>query len=55
MGMNEPSHPRGHLRRVGAVFVGLVAIVVLSMGADAVLHASKRLFVESHETKLARL
>lgn len=32
--------PRAALRRAGAVFAGLLAIVVLSTAADAVLHAT---------------
>ena len=32
--------PRRPLRSVGAVFAGLVAIFVLSIGTDAVMHAS---------------
>ena len=32
--------PRRTLRRIGAVFIGLVAVVVLSLGTDAALHAA---------------
>jgi hypothetical protein len=37
--MPAPEHPRA-LRRVGALFAGLLAVVVLSTGTDAVLHAT---------------
>src|SRR5262249_31260061 len=37
--LNETSPARRALRRTGAVLAGLVAIVILSVGADAVLHA----------------
>ncbi|MCU1307594.1 MAG: hypothetical protein JWN45_2289 [Acidobacteriaceae bacterium] len=33
--------PRGMLRSVGAVFAGIVAIFVLSLGTDQVLHVMK--------------
>jgi len=38
--MSEPLPPRRALRRVGAVFAGFVAIVVLSIATDAALHAT---------------
>jgi hypothetical protein len=38
--MSETQPPRRTLRSVGAVLAGLVAIVVLSNGTDAVLHAT---------------
>jgi len=37
--MSEPRPPRHLLRSIGAVFAGLVAIFILSIGTDAVLHA----------------
>jgi len=37
---DHASRPRRNLRRAGAVFAGLLAIVVLSTAADAVLHAT---------------
>ena len=38
--MNETHHPRRWLRSIGAVFAGFLAIVVLSLGTDVVLHAT---------------
>jgi hypothetical protein len=38
--MSETQRTRHTLRSVGAVFLGLVAVVVLSNGTDAVLHAT---------------
>jgi hypothetical protein len=37
--MTAPGRPRA-LRRVGALFAGLLVVIVLSTGADAVLHAA---------------
>jgi hypothetical protein len=38
--MNETHPPRRILRSIGAVFAGFVVVVVLSLGTDAVLHAT---------------
>ncbi|MGH9492683.1 MAG: hypothetical protein ACRD2K_04210 [Terriglobales bacterium] len=39
--MASESHSKGRvLRRIGAVFAGLVAIFVLSLGTDAALHGA---------------
>ena len=38
--MSEPEHPRRILRSIGAVFVGVLAVIVLSLGTDVVLHAT---------------
>ena len=38
--ISAPARPRIALRRAGAVFAGLLTIVVLSTAADAVLHAT---------------
>ena len=38
--MNEINSPRRVWQSIGAVFAGLLAIVVLSMGTDTILHAS---------------
>jgi hypothetical protein len=38
--LGHAATPRRGLRRAGAVFAGLLAIVVLSSAADAVLHAT---------------
>ena len=38
--MNEINSPPRTWRSIGAVFTGLLAIVVLSMGTDTILHAS---------------
>lgn len=38
--MNETHAPHRTLRSIGAVLAGLVAIFVLSLGTDAVLHAA---------------
>ena len=39
-GAGETQRPRRVLRSIGAVAAGLVAVVVLSIGTDAVLHAT---------------
>jgi hypothetical protein len=39
-GVRETRAPRRTLRSIGAVFAGLLTIVVLSSAADAVLHAT---------------
>jgi hypothetical protein len=38
--MNETQPPIRPLRSAGAVFVGLLAVVILSLATDAVLHAT---------------
>ena len=38
---NASTHPRHLLRSTGAVLLGLVAVVALSLGTDQVLHALK--------------
>lgn len=38
--MNDTNRPRGIGRSIGAVLAGLVAIFVLSLGTDALLHAT---------------
>ena len=38
--MNETQHPRRMLRSIGAVFGGLVVVVVLSHGTDTALRAT---------------
>jgi hypothetical protein len=38
--MSETPGPRRVLRSIGAVFAGLVAIFIVSIGTDAVLHAT---------------
>src|SRR5439155_21479345 len=38
--MNERHRPRRIGRSIGAVFAGFVAVVVLSLGTDMVLHAT---------------
>jgi len=38
--VSAPARPRLALRRAGAVFAGLLTIVVLSTAVDAVLHAT---------------
>ena len=32
--MSETPHPRRVLRSIGAVFVGVVAVIILSVGTD---------------------
>lgn len=39
-GAGETQRPRRMLRSIGAVVAGLVVVVVLSIGTDAVLHAT---------------
>ena len=38
--MSETQHPRSILRSIGAVLAGVVAVIVLSLGTDVVLHAT---------------
>ena len=38
--MSETPHPRRIPRSIGAVFVGVVAVIILSVGTDVVLHAT---------------
>lgn len=38
--MSETQQPRRTLRSIGAVLTGVVAVIVLSLGTDVVLHAS---------------
>ena len=38
--MSETQPPRRTLRSIGAVFAGLVAVVALDLGLDAVMHAA---------------
>jgi uncharacterized membrane protein required for colicin V production len=38
--MSETKPPRGILRSIGAVLAGVVAVIVLSLGTDVVLHAT---------------
>jgi hypothetical protein len=38
--MNEIQHPRRVLRSIGAVLAGLLAVIILSLGTDVVLHAT---------------
>jgi hypothetical protein len=38
--MSETKSPRGILRSIGAVLAGFIAVVVLSVGTDVVLHAT---------------
>jgi hypothetical protein len=40
-GTNEAQSPRRILQSIGAVLAGFVAVVVLSLGTDIVLHATK--------------
>jgi len=37
---DSPSRPRNRVRSLGAVFAGFVAVVVLSVSTDAILHAT---------------
>jgi len=39
--MSETQPPRRMLRSIGAVVAGLLAVIILSIGTDAVLHATK--------------
>lgn len=38
--MTETTRPRSILRSIGAVFAGVVAVFILSIGTDVVLHAT---------------
>ena len=38
--MSETHPPRRLLRSIGAVLAGMVAVIILSLGTDAVLHAT---------------
>lgn len=38
--MSEDQNPRRVLRSIGAVFAGVVAVFILSLGTDVVLHAT---------------
>jgi hypothetical protein len=38
--MSETQHPRRILRSIGAVFAGVVAVFILSLGTDVVMHAT---------------
>ena len=38
--MSETHHPRRILRSIGAVLVGVLAVIILSLGTDVVLHAT---------------
>ena len=38
--MSETQHPRRTLRSIGAVLAGVLAVIVLSLGTDVVLHAT---------------
>lgn len=39
--MSEPQRPRRMLRSIGAVVAGLLAVIILSLGTDVVMHATK--------------
>lgn len=39
-GMSDAHGPRRILRRIGAVAAGMLAIIILSLGTDVVLHAT---------------
>jgi hypothetical protein len=39
--MSETQRPRRMLRSIGAVVAGLLAVIILSLGTDVVLHATK--------------
>ena len=39
-GMSETHRPRRILRRIGAVLAGLLAVIILSLGTDVVMHAT---------------
>jgi len=39
-GMSETHRPRRILRRIGAVAAGLLAVIILSLGTDVVMHAT---------------
>jgi hypothetical protein len=38
--MNETQHPRRILRSIAAVFAGVVAVFILSLGTDLVMHGT---------------
>src|SRR5205809_7920083 len=38
--MSETQHPRSILRSIGAVLVGVLAVIIISLGTDVVLHAT---------------
>jgi hypothetical protein len=38
--MSETDHPRRILRSIGAVLAGVLAVIILSLGTDVVLHAT---------------
>ena len=38
--MSETDQPRRILRSIGAVFAGVLAVIILSVGTDVVLHAT---------------
>jgi hypothetical protein len=38
--MTETNHPRRILRSIAAVFAGVVAVFILSLGTDVVMHAT---------------
>jgi hypothetical protein len=38
--MSETQHPSRILRSIGAVFAGVVAVFILSLGTDVVMHAT---------------
>lgn len=39
--MSETQRPRRMLRSIGAVVAGLLAVIILSLGTDVVMHATK--------------
>src|SRR5712692_19719 len=38
--MSETNHPRRILRSIGSVFAGVLAVFILSLGTDVVMHAT---------------
>jgi hypothetical protein len=38
--MSETHHPRRTLRSIGAVLAGVLAVIIISLGTDVVLHAT---------------
>ncbi len=38
--MNETNRPRYLIRSIGAVLAGVIAIIILSLGTDVVMHAT---------------
>jgi len=38
--MSETQSPRRMLRSIGAVLAGVLAVIILSLGTDIILHAS---------------